>query len=52
MESKLGEKLNGLTSERVFTIVMAVLISVPIFDSTTYTYFECPTSMTYGINRV
>lgn len=35
-ESKVGKKLSDLTTRRVIVLVLAMLISVPLFDSSTY----------------
>ena len=35
-ESKVGKKLSDLTTRRVIILVLAMLISVPIFSDSTY----------------
>jgi len=35
-ESKVGKKLSDLTTRRVIVLVLTMLISVPLFTSSTY----------------
>lgn len=35
-ESKVGKKLSDLTTRRVIILVLAMLLSVPIFSTSTY----------------
>jgi len=35
-ESKVGKKLSDLTTRRVIMVVLAMLFSVPLFDTTSY----------------
>ena len=36
-ETKVGKTLSELTTKRVITIVLCIMFSLPIFDTTTYT---------------
>lgn len=46
-ESKVGRKLTDLTTRKVILVVLVMLFSVPLFNSTTYYEFE--NSFTIGI---
>jgi len=47
-ESKVGKMLSDLTTRRVIILVLAMLISVPLFSDTTYQ--DDNTSFETGIN--
>jgi hypothetical protein len=46
-ESKVGKKLSDLTTKRLIIVVLAMLFSVPVFD--TATFITPPTSYTFGL---
>ncbi|EAS07728.2 adenylate/guanylate cyclase domain protein (macronuclear) [Tetrahymena thermophila SB210] len=46
-ESKVGQKLTDLTTQRVIVIVLCIMISIPIFDYSTY--YESQTSYDAGL---
>lgn len=49
-ESKVGKKLSELTTKRLIIVVLAMLFSVPIFDTTTF--ITPPTSYEYGLSML
>jgi hypothetical protein len=49
-ESKVGKKLSDLTTRRVIVLVLAMLLSVPIFSNSTY--LEDNTSYDIGLRMM
>lgn len=49
-ESKVGKKLSDLTTKRLIIVVLAMLFSIPIFDTTTY--IETPDCNIFGLNLI
>jgi len=49
-ESKVGQKLSDLTTQRVIIIVLCIMISIPLFD--TGTYSEASTSYDLGLSLI
>lgn len=49
-ESKVGQKLSDLTTQRVIIIVLCIMISIPIFDPSTFT--ETPTAYDSGLGYI
>ena len=49
-ESKVGQKLSDLTTQRVIIIVLCIMISIPLFD--TGTYSESQTSYDVGLSLI
>jgi hypothetical protein len=49
-ESKVGKKLSDLTTKRLIIVVLAMLFSVPLFD--TGTYIEMPNANTFGLQMI
>lgn len=46
-ESKVGKKLSDLTTKRLIIVVLAMLFSVPLFDTDTYN--EVPDANLFGL---
>lgn len=49
-ESKVGKKLSDLTTKRVIMLVLAMMFSVPLFTSSSYT--DDNNSYTYGLELI
>ena len=49
-ESKVGKKLSDLTTKRLIIVVLAMLFSVPLFDTDTYN--ETPDANAYGLELI
>lgn len=49
-ETKVGKKLSDLTTQRVITLVLSIMFSIPLFSADTYV--ETVTSYPLGLGNI